>query len=76
MKGSCGLPLACARSPGPRAPTLAPTLPATAPPAVTTRLSFRKGKGSERIAKLIDSPTMPEADAVFEITAAGIQSPE
>lgn len=44
--------------------------------AVTTRLSFRKGKGSERIAKLIDSPTMPEADAVFEITAAGIQSPE
>ena len=40
--------------------------------AVTTRLSLRKGSGEDRIAKLVDSTTMPMADATFTITEHGI----
>ncbi|POY72459.1 DNA repair protein RAD51 [Rhodotorula taiwanensis] len=40
--------------------------------ASTTRVSMRKGRGPERIARIVDSPCMPEADAKFQITAQGI----
>ncbi|KAL8293521.1 hypothetical protein RQP46_000222 [Phenoliferia psychrophenolica] len=40
--------------------------------ASTTRLSMRKGRGQERIAKVVDSPCLPEADGKFQITAMGI----
>ncbi|EEB10495.1 conserved hypothetical protein [Pediculus humanus corporis] len=40
--------------------------------ASTTRLSFRKGRGEIRIAKVYDSPDMPENEATFAITAGGI----
>lgn len=35
-------------------------------------VSMRKGRGPERIARIVDSPCMPEADAKFQITAQGI----
>lgn len=40
--------------------------------AGTQRLYLRKGKNNVRIAKLIDSPNLPEAEAVFLITEKGI----
>ncbi|GAA5982898.1 hypothetical protein JCM5350_001547 [Sporobolomyces pararoseus] len=40
--------------------------------ASTTRLAMRKGRGAERIAKIVDSPCLPEADGKFMITANGI----
>ena len=40
--------------------------------ASTTRLSLRKGKGEQRIVKVYDSPSLPEAEAVFQITNGGI----
>lgn len=40
--------------------------------ASTTRLSLRKGRGPERIARIVDSPCLPESDGKFQITAAGI----
>ena len=38
----------------------------------TTRLSLKKGKGETRICKIYDSPSLPEAEAEFAITAEGI----
>ncbi len=43
---------------------------------VTTRVSLRKGKGTKRIAKLEDSPYLPESEAVFEISDEGIKDSE
>jgi len=43
--------------------------------ASTTRLELKKGRGDQRICKVIDSPTQPEAEATFQITAAGIADP-
>ncbi len=40
--------------------------------ASTTRISLRKGRGENRIAKIYDSPDMPESEASFAITAGGI----
>ncbi|GAA6034903.1 hypothetical protein JCM8097_009360 [Rhodosporidiobolus ruineniae] len=40
--------------------------------ASTTRVSMRKGRGPERIARIVDSPCMPEADGKFQITSQGI----
>ncbi|OZJ03230.1 hypothetical protein BZG36_03440 [Bifiguratus adelaidae] len=40
--------------------------------ASTTRLSLRKGRGEERIAKVYDSPDMPEAEATYAIATGGI----
>ena len=40
--------------------------------ASTTRLKFRKGRGEQRVVKIIDSPHLPEADAVFAITEQGV----
>ncbi len=40
--------------------------------ASTTRVFLKKGKGEQRIAKIYDSPLMPEAEATFQITPGGI----
>uniref|UniRef100_A0A8B9KRG4 Meiotic recombination protein DMC1/LIM15 homolog n=1 Tax=Astyanax mexicanus TaxID=7994 RepID=A0A8B9KRG4_ASTMX len=40
--------------------------------ASTTRLSLRKGRGEMRIAKIFDSPDMPENEATFAITPGGV----
>lgn len=40
--------------------------------ATTTRLQLRKGRGATRIAKVIASPSMPEAEASFGIGAEGV----
>jgi len=41
-----------------------------------TRLYLRKGRGEQRIAKVYDSPNLPEADALFQLTDGGIADPE
>jgi DNA repair protein RAD51 len=43
--------------------------------ACTTRIYMRKGKGNNRICKVVDSPLMPEAEAEIEITSGGIEDP-
>ncbi|KAL2917478.1 Meiotic recombination protein DMC1 [Polyrhizophydium stewartii] len=40
--------------------------------ASATRLYLKKGRGETRIVKLWDSPDMPDAEAVYEITPGGI----
>ncbi|KAK0411440.1 hypothetical protein QR680_005653 [Steinernema hermaphroditum] len=40
--------------------------------ASTTRLYLRKGRGETRICKIYDSPCLAEAEAMFAITAHGI----
>ena len=40
--------------------------------AATTRLYMRKSKEEKRIVKLVDSPNMPEGEAVIKITPNGI----
>lgn len=40
--------------------------------ASTTRLSFRKGRGDSRVVKIYDSPSLPEAECSFAISAEGI----
>jgi len=39
----------------------------------TFRLYLRKSKGPKRIARLIDSPHLPEGEAVFSITEIGVR---
>ncbi|MGB2727619.1 MAG: DNA repair and recombination protein RadA [Halobacteriota archaeon] len=39
----------------------------------TFRLYLRKSKGEKRIAKLVDSPNLPEAEAVFSVSKVGIR---
>ena len=39
----------------------------------TIRIYLRKGKGEQRVAKVIDAPHLPEEDAVFSITEDGIK---
>lgn len=39
----------------------------------TFRLYLRKSKGEKRIARLVDSPNLPEAEAVFTVSSAGIR---
>ncbi len=39
----------------------------------TFRVYLRKGKAGKRIARLIDSPNMPEGEAVFSVTEDGIK---
>ncbi len=38
----------------------------------TIRVYLRKGKGEQRIAKVVDAPHLPEGEAVFSITGNGI----
>ncbi|XP_073246733.1 meiotic recombination protein DMC1/LIM15 homolog [Porites lutea] len=40
--------------------------------ASTTRISLRKGRGETRIAKIYDSPDLPENEATFAVTTGGI----
>lgn len=40
--------------------------------ASTTRVMLKKGRGEDRIAKIYDSPCMPEAEATLAITDGGI----
>ncbi len=40
--------------------------------ACTTRVYLRKSKGERRIARVVDSPCLPEAEAVFVIKEEGI----
>ncbi|KAH6626015.1 Rad51-domain-containing protein [Chaetomium sp. MPI-SDFR-AT-0129] len=41
----------------------------------TTRISLKKGRGETRIAKIYDSPCLPEGDAMFAINEDGIGDP-
>lgn len=40
--------------------------------ASTVRVSLKKGRGENRIAKIYDSPDMPESEATFAISDGGI----
>ena len=40
--------------------------------ASTTRLFLKKGKGEQRICKIFDSPSIPEAECIFQIAEGGI----
>ena len=40
--------------------------------AATFRIYLRKSKGQKRIARLIDSPNLPEGEAVFSIVEEGV----
>ena len=40
--------------------------------AAQTRVYLRKSKGERRIARIVDSPSLPENEAIFGVTAAGI----
>ncbi len=41
--------------------------------SATFRIYLRKSKGGKRIARLIDSPNLPEAEAVFTVSEDGIR---
>ena len=41
--------------------------------SATFRIYLRKSKGGKRIARLIDSPSLPEAEAVFTVSEEGIR---
>ncbi len=41
--------------------------------ASTTRLYLRKSRGETRICKIYESPSLPECEATFSITAEGIE---
>jgi DNA repair protein RadA len=40
--------------------------------SATFRIYLRKSKGGKRIARLIDSPNLPEGEAIFKVTGDGI----
>ena len=40
--------------------------------ASNVRISLRKGRDNERIAKLVDCAYMPEADATFSVGGGGV----
>jgi len=44
--------------------------------ASTHRIYLRKGKSNTRLARVIDSPSLPEISARFRITERGIEDPE
>jgi DNA repair protein RadA len=41
--------------------------------ASTFRLYLRKSKGGRRIARLVDSPNLPDGEAVFNVTTEGLR---
>ncbi|WVO18163.1 meiotic recombinase Dmc1 [Cryptococcus depauperatus] len=43
--------------------------------ASATRIALRKGRGDERIAKLQDSPDMPEGEATYTLRSGGWEDP-
>nr|QDO16539.1 meiotic recombination protein DMC1 [Crypthecodinium cohnii]USW07891.1 meiotic recombination protein DMC1 [Crypthecodinium cohnii] len=40
----------------------------------TTRVFLRKGRAEQRVAKVFDSPWLPESECVFEIFAGGVRN--
>jgi meiotic recombination protein DMC1 len=40
--------------------------------ASTTRLYLKKGRAEQRVCKIYDSPSLPEADCIYQITDQGI----
>ncbi|RLG87906.1 MAG: DNA repair and recombination protein RadA, partial [Thermoprotei archaeon] len=44
--------------------------------ACTHRVYLRKGRKNTRIAKIIDSPSLPEREARFIITEGGVEDVE
>jgi len=40
--------------------------------ATKTRLYLRKSKGEKRIARLVDSPSLPDGEAIYQVTEDGI----
>jgi DNA repair protein RadA len=40
--------------------------------AATYRVYLRKGKESKRIARMVDSPNLPEGEAVFRVMPEGV----
>jgi len=40
----------------------------------TTRIFLRKGRAEQRVAKVFDSPWLPEAECVFEIYGGGVRN--
>jgi RecA/RadA recombinase len=44
--------------------------------ACTHRVFLRKGRKNTRLARVIDSPSLPEEKIRFAITAAGIVDPD
>jgi len=43
--------------------------------SVTTRVYLRKSKGNKRIARVVDSPNLPESEALFSVVEAGVRDP-
>ena len=41
--------------------------------ASTYRIYLRKGRGDKRVARMIDSPCLPEGECVFRVTSEGIR---
>ncbi len=41
--------------------------------STTYRIFLRKGRGSRRIARLIDSPAYPDGEAIFELRSEGVR---
>jgi DNA repair protein RadA len=39
----------------------------------TYRVYVRRSKEEKRIARLIDSPNLPEGEAIFKVTAEGVR---
>jgi DNA repair protein RadA len=42
----------------------------------TVRVYLRKGKGEQRVARVVDAPNLPEGEAVFTVLDSGIQDAE
>jgi DNA repair protein RadA len=38
----------------------------------TFRIYLRKSKGGKRVARLIDSPSLPEGEAIFSVVKEGV----
>ena len=43
--------------------------------ASTTRVHLKKGRDNNRLAKIVDSPSLPENEAGYSITEGGIADP-
>ncbi|MED5566316.1 MAG: DNA repair and recombination protein RadA, partial [Candidatus Thermoplasmatota archaeon] len=41
--------------------------------ASTFRLYLRKAKGGRRIARLVDSPNLPDGECVYQVTEEGLR---
>jgi len=41
--------------------------------ASTYRMYLRRGKKDSRVAKLIDSPNLPDSEAIFFLTTGGLK---